>query len=85
MGFGHIPSTPYRPLDVLTAHVHGTALEQDVSSAVVYWRDNPNQNHGFVFSNSGPVLISDSEYVWEGCWTHYYGFELEVIYFPDSQ
>jgi LysM repeat protein len=85
MGLGHIPSTPYHPLDILTSHVYGQALEQDVLSAVVYWRDNPSQNHGFVLSNVGPVTISSSDSVWQGCWTHYYGLELEVTYFTDSQ
>jgi LysM repeat protein len=85
MGQGHIPSTPYHPLDILTTHVYGQALEQDVLSAVVFWRDHPSQNHGFVFSNTGPVTISSSEYEWQACWTHYFGFALEITYFADSQ
>jgi LysM repeat protein len=79
----HIPSTPYHPLELVTTWVYGEPFTQDVTTAVVFWRDNPTLNYGFVLSNTGPVLIPEDDGYWDACWTHYHDFELEVTYFPN--
>jgi hypothetical protein len=79
----HIPGTYYRALELYNVPPWGQPFVEDVTSVVVHWRDNPDENYGFTFSNGGPSVIPNEENHWEECLTRYSSFELEVTYFPN--